>query len=149
MTRGDALRSRLTVEDCLGDIQAAIDAAGEHGKAGVVGFCWGGSLAFLAATRLTGFDAAVGYYGGWIARYADEKPGVPVLLHFGERDFTIPIEDVEKVMRLRPDVSVHIYPAGHAFDCDARKDFDPPSFDPGSAALAMERTLAFLAPNLT
>jgi carboxymethylenebutenolidase len=145
MKQGDSLRARVTVEQSLIDVQAAVDYGTAFGKVAVVGFCWGGSLAFLAATRLKRVAAAVGYYGGWIAKYADEKPKVPTMLHFGLTDFTIPMTDVEKVKALRPEVPLYVYPAGHAFDCSSRKHFDPPSYHKESADLANARTAEFLA----
>lgn len=129
----------------LRDTQAAIDAVKGVGPVGVVGFCLGGSIAFLSATRLNGLKAAVGYYGGAVARFADEKPKVPVELHFGEKDAGIPLENVETVRSKRPDVGIFIYPnAQHGFSCDER-----PSFDKASADLAGERTRAFFAKHLT
>src|SRR5262249_58134993 len=97
-----------------------------------------GSLAFLSATRLSGTSAAVGYYGGTIAAHADEKPKVPTMLHFGEKDHGIPMSDVEKVKAARPDVKVFTYPADHGFSCDERRRFDKPSHEK-----ALERTMAF------
>jgi carboxymethylenebutenolidase len=145
MKRGDALRAKVTVKQSLTDAQAAIDYGRQFGKVAVVGFCWGGSLAFLAAARLNGLAGAVGYYGGWVAKYAEEKPRVPTLLHFGETDFTIPVADVEKVKQLRPDVALYVYPAGHAFDCTSRKHFDSPSFHKESSEIANKRTAEFIA----
>lgn len=147
MKRGAELRAQLTPELSLLDLQAGIDYLQQYGKVGLVGFCWGGSLAYLAAARLEGLDAAVAYYGGWIAGFAEEKPRKPTLLHFGETDFTIPMADVEKVKRLRPELPIYVYPAGHAFDSDERKDAElgAPSYEPASAALAQERTFAFIA----
>src|SRR5262249_45792673 len=124
----------------LADIQAAIDAAKSAGKVGTVGYCWGGSLAFLTATRLKGLSAAVGYYGGQIAAPADEKPRGPTLLPFREKDTGIPMSDVEKVKKAQPGLPVYVYPAGHGFNCDERHDYDP-----ASAKLALERTLKFFA----
>ena len=144
MKQGDVLRAQVTVEQSLADVQAAVDYGTQFGKVAVVGFCWGGGLAFLAATRLKNVSAAVGYYGGWVAKYAEEKPRVPTMLHFGETDFTIPMADVEKVKRLRPEVPLYVYPAGHAFDCSSRKHFDPPSFHKESSELANKRTAEFL-----
>ena len=135
---GRNLRAEVKLEDTLLDLQAAIDNLRGSGKIGVVGYCWGGSLAFLAATRLTGTAAAVGYYGGMIAEHAGEKPRVPVMLHFGEQDHGIPMADVEKVKAARPDVKIYIYPAGHGLSCDERGSFDKPSHEK-----ALERTLAF------
>jgi carboxymethylenebutenolidase len=141
--QGMALRGSIKLEDSLKDVQAAIDAAKSAGKVGVVGYCWGGSLAFLAATRLSGLACAVGYYGGRIATHKDEQPKVPTILHFGERDEGIPMADVEKIKAARPDVKVYIYPADHGFSCDER-----PSFEPVSHEQALKVTLAFFKENL-
>jgi carboxymethylenebutenolidase len=148
MERGDALRAKITVDESMIDVQAAVDYGVQFGKVGVVGFCWGGSLAYLAAARLRNVAAAVGYYGGWIAKYAEERPRAPTMLHFGETDFTIPMADVEKVQKLRPTTPIYVYPAGHAFDCTSRKHFDPPSFHKESSELANKRTAEFLAKHL-
>lgn len=121
------------------DIQAGIDEVKAVGPVGVIGFCMGGSAAFLSATRLDGVKAAVAYYGGQIVKYADEKPKCPVQMHFGETDASIPMADVEIVKQKRPDCEIYTYPAGHGFYCDERA-----SFDDSSAKLAWERTLAFL-----
>ena len=88
----------------LADTQAAIDSVQSAGKVGIVGYCLGGSIAFLAACRLNGLACAIGYYGGMIAKNADEKPKVPTMLHFGETDHSIPMTDVEIVKQKRPDV---------------------------------------------
>ena len=125
------------------DVAAAVAAAAEGGKVGVVGYCWGGSLAYAAASTLPGVDAAVGYYGGNIAKSLDRKPKVPLMLHFGEHDDHIPMTDVEKIRAALPGVPVYSYDAGHGFNCDARGSYDKPS-----AAEALERTLALLARHL-
>ena len=140
---GRKLREEVKLEDTLLDLQAAIDSLKGVGKIGVVGYCWGGSLAFFAATRLQGIAAAVGYYGGMIAAHANEKPKVPVMLHFGEQDHGIPMSDVEKVKAARPDVEIFIYPAGHGFSCDERASFHKPSHEQ-----ALERTLGFFEKRL-
>lgn len=128
----------------LRDTKAAIDTAAEAGPVGIVGFCLGGSLAFLAATRLDGIKAAVGYYGGRIAKAADEVPRVPVQLHFGEKDSGIPLSDVAIVQDKRKDCETFIYEgAQHGFNCDERA-----SFDAASAKLAWTRTLGFFASHL-
>jgi carboxymethylenebutenolidase len=124
-------------------VQAAIDAMKPAGKVGVVGYCWGGSLAFLAATRLTGLACAVGYYGGMIAARKDEKPKVPTILQFGEQDHGIPMADVEKIKAARPEVKIYTYPAGHGFACDERG-----SYDAVSTEKALKVTLAFFQQNL-
>jgi carboxymethylenebutenolidase len=76
------------------DIEAGVNEVKSAGPVGVVGFCMGGSVAFLAATRLDGLSAAVAFYGGQIVKYADEKPKCPVQMHFGEQDAGIPLSDV-------------------------------------------------------
>lgn len=129
----------------LCDVQAAIDSVKDVGPVGIVGFCLGGSVAFVAATKLSGLRAAVGYYGGAIVRFADDTPKVPTLLHFGEKDTGIPQSDVGAIRAKRADVEIHVYPgAQHGFSCDERA-----SYDKASAELAGQRTLAFFARHLT
>ena len=136
-------RSYLTNIDwdaMLRDVSAAADDLKSAGPVGVIGFCMGGTVAFLSAARLNGLSAAVCFYGGQIARFADEKPKRPTQMHFGEKDDHIPMADVEMIRKKRPEVEIHLYPAGHGFYCDERGSFHDPS-----AKLAWERTLAFLA----
>ncbi|HSP19292.1 MAG TPA: dienelactone hydrolase family protein, partial [Myxococcaceae bacterium] len=124
----------------IADIQATVAAAKPAGGVAVVGYCWGGSLAFLSAVKVDGLACAVGYYGGQIATQLDALPRVPLMLHFGEQDASIPQADVEKIRGAVPGATVFTYPgAGHGFSCDARR-----SHEPSSAALARERTLAFI-----
>jgi carboxymethylenebutenolidase len=128
----------------LRDTQAAIDAVKDVGPVGIIGFCLGGSIAYAAATKLAGLSAAVGYYGGAVVRFADDKPKVPTQLHFGEKDAGIPLTDVETIKAKRPDVEVHIYPgAQHGFHRDERA-----SYDKASADIAWPRSLAFFAKHL-
>lgn len=128
----------------LRDTQAAIDAVKSVGPVGIIGFCLGGSIAYAAATKLSGLSAAVGYYGGAVVRFADDKPKVPTQLHFGEKDAGIPLTDVETIKSKRPDVEVFVYPgAQHGFHCDERA-----SYDKVSADIAWPRSLEFLAKNL-
>ncbi len=128
----------------LRDTQAAIDVAATAGPVGVIGYCLGGSVAYNAATQLTGLSAAIGYYGGAIVRFADDAPKAPTQLHFGQRDTGIPLTDVETIKAKRPEVEVFIYPgAQHGFGCDERASYHAPS-----AALARERSLAFFAAHL-
>jgi len=122
------------------DVQAAINALKREGPVAILGFCLGGTVAFLAASQSDGLVAAVAYYGGMIAKHADKKPRVPVQMHFGEKDGHIPLADVEDIKKKRPDSEVHIYlGAGHGFHCDERG-----SFEPNSAKTAWARSLAFL-----
>jgi carboxymethylenebutenolidase len=131
---------RLNVEKSLADVAAAIEfAANSTGKTvGVIGYCYGGTLAWLAAARLRP-AVAVGYYGGQIANFAGEKLSAPVMLHFGTQDAHIPAEEVEKIRAAHPEVDIYWYNAGHGFNCDARA-----SYNEEAAHEARERSLAFL-----
>ncbi|NML16332.1 dienelactone hydrolase family protein [Azohydromonas caseinilytica] len=126
-------------ERVLQDIAAAIAEGAQHGKVGIVGYCWGGLLTWLSACRLDGLSAAISYYGAGIPDQATLKPRCPVLMHFGERDSLIPLDRVEAFQWSRPEVEVHVYPADHGFNCDQRA-----AFEPQSAALARRRSLDFL-----
>lgn len=137
--RGRALRAAIPVDGVVADMASAVAALKPRGKVGAVGYCWGGSLAWLAALRLP-IAAAVGYYGGQIVQYLDETPKAPVMLHFGERDTGIPLSDVARIRAAHPTVPIHVYPAGHGFNRDQSADYDAES-----ARLAGERTAAFLA----
>ncbi len=131
---------RLDIDQAVIDIGAALDYAKKATgkKAGVIGYCLGGTLAWLTATRLHP-DAAVGYYGGRIGNYAAENPSTSVMLHFGRKDTHIPAEEVEKVHAAHPDVEIFWYDAGHAFNCEPR-----PSYNAEAARLARERSMGFL-----
>lgn len=141
--RAMEIRGKTKLEETLADIEAALALAAAGGSVGVVGYCWGGTLAWAAATRLSGISAAVGYYGGGIAGMLNEQPRAPVMLHFGERDKHIPLSDVEKIRAAHPEIPVFVYPADHGFNCDERE-----SYDAASAKEAQARTFAFFAENL-
>lgn len=143
VTKGREIRGQVRNEDALLDIAAASNAVKSAGRIAAVGYCWGGTLAWLTATRLDGFSVAASYYGGGIGTFADEKPHCPVILHFGEKDHAIPMTEVDAVRQAHPELPVHVYPAGHGFNCDHRG-----SFEPKSAEIARERTLAFFAKHL-
>jgi carboxymethylenebutenolidase len=147
VAEGRTVRTLIPDEAALRDVDAAVqhlaERLGPEGRIAVVGFCWGGTLAWLAATRLARVSAAVAYYGSGIAAYAGEQPKVPVLLHFGARDAHIPMTDVDKIRRAHPGLPIHLYEAGHGFNCDDRA-----SFDAESAATAARHTQAFLAKHL-
>ena len=128
----------------LRDTQAAVDAVKDVGPVGIVGFCLGGSVVYAAATKLSGLSAAIGYYGGAIVRFADDKPKVPTQLHFGEKDAGIPLTDVEIIRAKRPEVEIHVYPgAQHGFNCEERA-----SYDKASADIARQRSIEFFARHL-
>lgn len=139
VARGRALRAAIGWEASLRDVQAAIDEAAAAGPVAVLGFCWGGSLAFLSTTRLSGLACAVGYYGGQIAPFAAERIRVPLLLHFGELDPRVPPEDIARIREHNPDIEVHTFPADHGFNCDHRQEWHE-----ASARQALDITLAFL-----
>jgi carboxymethylenebutenolidase len=141
--KGIAIRSKTNLGEVLTDIQAAVEAATHAGRVGVVGYCWGGTVAYASAVHIDGLAAAVGYYGSGIANMLAGQLLCPVLLHFGDHDKGIPLADVEKIRRAHPDVAIHIYPAGHGFNCTAR-----PSYNPAAADLARQRTLDFLAEHI-
>lgn len=135
----------LPAPGVMPDIAAAIAYAAQAGKVGIVGYCWGGLLAWRAACQLPGISAAVPYYGGGMTTPAEvaRHPLCPMLCHFGELDHAIPVETARAFAQAHPEVSVHIYPAKHGFNCDHRE-----AYDPAAASLARERTLAFLAQHL-
>ncbi len=143
VARGRDLRAKVPDAGVMHDIEAA--AAALPGKMlGVVGYCWGGTVAWWGATRSTSFRAAVGWYGGGIAGTRTESPHCPVQLHFGEKDSGIPLNDVDAIRAAQPDVEVFVYDgAQHGFGCDERGSYSAPD-----AALAQERTLAFFAKHL-
>ena len=150
MAEGRALKAAaeaLPGAGVMPDIQAAIDHAARASgrKVGIVGFCWGGLLAWRAACTLQGLSAAVPYYGGGMTSSdeAARHPQVPVLAHFGQRDHWIPLDSVQAFARAHPEVEVHIYDADHGFNCDQRG-----SYDEASAMAARDRTLAFLDKHL-
>jgi carboxymethylenebutenolidase len=134
---------QLKEAEILADLNACINVVKRNGPVGVVGYCWGGSLAYLSACELP-VRAAVAYYGTRIAQMLDRKPRVPVQYHFGERDKTLPPETIEKIRAAHPAGDFHVYPADHGFNCDQRAAYDAPS-----AKLARERTLAFFDRHLT
>lgn len=143
IARGRELVGQLGWEQPLVDIWAAALHLHPQGRVGVVGYCWGGTVAWLAACRLE-IACAAAYYGRQIADFPDEHPRCPTIAHFGAEDALIPIEAVERVRAANPAIPVHVYAgAGHGFNCDARGDFRP-----DAAGLALERTLALFLQTL-
>lgn len=124
------------------DLKAALDLLTRYGRVGAVGYCWGGSLAWLCASRLD-LACAVSYYGGQIVQILNERPRCPVMLHFGELDEYIPMADIERIKSACPQAEVYVYNAGHGFNCDQRADYDETC-----AGLALERTLDFFTKHL-
>ena len=143
MAAGRKLREEFSWDDTVRDVAAAVAVlAGEGLGVGSVGYCWGGTISFLAGVRLD-VSAAVVYYGGQIIPYRDEKARCPMLMHFGEHDAGIPLSDVERIRAAQPDAAVHIYDAGHGFNCDRRG-----SYDEAAAKLARQRTIDFFGTHL-
>lgn len=142
LMRGRALRGAIDPEAVLQDVAAAAAAVAEAGPTLLVGYCWGGLVAWQSAAALD-LAAAVGYYGGGIQDNLERKPRCPVMLHFGDKDAFITPEHIAATRAAYPDLPIHTYPAGHGFNCDQRSDYDPES-----ATLARERTLAFFAEQL-
>ena len=143
MATGRKLREEFSWDDTVRDVAAAVAVlAGEELEVGTVGYCWGGSISFLAGVRLD-VSAVVVYYGGQITPYKDEKARCPMLMHFGEHDAGIPLSDVEQIRAAQPDAAVHIYDAGHGFNCDRRG-----SYDEAAAKLARQRTIDFFGTHL-
>jgi carboxymethylenebutenolidase len=136
--RGRGLIDALGLERANAITAAAARQLQQEGlRVGVVGFCWGGTVALLANLRL-GLPA-VSYYGARNVQFLDEPLRAPMQFHFGEHDTSIPAADIESHRRKLPDADVNVYPAGHAFD----REVDPKVFDAASARLAHTRTLAF------
>ena len=143
IAEGRDLRGKVPDAGTLADIDAAARALG--GKAlGIVGYCWGGTVAWWGATRSTHVRAASCWYGGGIAATRTETPHCPVQMHFGEQDGSIPISDVDAIRTAQPGVGIFVYPgAGHGFACDERG-----SYNAAAATLARQRTLAFFDTHL-
>jgi carboxymethylenebutenolidase len=145
MQTARGLLPKINMENVVADVAAALEyaAGATHKKAGIVGYCFGGTMAWLAATRLHP-AAAVGYYGGQISSYAAERPSVPVMLHFGKQDAHIAAADVEKVRAAHPGVEIYVYDgAGHGFNRDVGS-----SYHPAAAREARDRTLEFFRKHL-
>ncbi|GAN53901.1 dienelactone hydrolase family protein [Tanticharoenia sakaeratensis] len=142
-SEGMALRGQIATEDTLRDIEAAASALGTK-RRGIIGFCWGGLIAWLTATRTRAVHAAVGWYGGGIAQVAEEKPHCPVQLHFGGADTHISHLDVQTIRSAQPHIELFVYDdAGHGFGCT-----DRPDYQPDAAELAFARSLAFFDAHL-
>ena len=146
VTRGGGLARQLDRTLVLQDLQAAIDLAASAGAGGVgvVGYCFGGTLAWLVAGHGTSVRCVSSYYGGHVVHVLDHTPRVPIILHFGDRDRMIPASDVDKVRAAHPSVPIHVYAADHGFNCTERA-----SHDPEAARLALERTLALFDQHLS
>ncbi len=135
---GRELKAASPIGPALLDVGAAIAEASAAGKVGIVGYCWGGLVTWMASAKLSGLGCAVAYYGGGILDNGDIEARCPVMAHFGERDAMIPVDGVKKLAANHAAQKFHIYAADHGFNCDQRGSWDAPS-----AKLARERTLDF------
>lgn len=140
--QGRELAMQLKPDQVILDIAAVIDSH-KNLKSAVMGFCWGGTLAYLAASQLD-IDAGIAYYGTRIHQNLDQKPGCPFLFHFGAKDHLVSAEDIEAIRQVNSDATFFVYEeAGHAFNCEPRETFHHESADQ-----AWERSLEFLQQHL-
>lgn len=138
------LMKKFDHKTALLDVAAAIGAAGEGGKVGITGYCFGGAVTWRAAHHGMGLSAASGYYGGGIPNYIDLAPTVPLEMHYGDQDTGIPLEQVEALKARYPDVGIHVYPAAHGFCNNQRAS----NFNEAACTKASARTLDFFRKHL-
>jgi carboxymethylenebutenolidase len=143
IAKGREIRGKVANEMAVKDAEAAVKAASSAGKVGIVGYCWGGFVTWLAAAKVPGLACAVPYYGGGILDNTDLAPRVPLMGHFGDKDQHIPVEGVKKLAAKYPQHQIFIYSADHGFNCDHRG-----SYNAAAAKQARERTLEFLRKHL-
>lgn len=142
ISRGKEIRGKFSWDASLLDIGAAAESIRGAGRVGVIGYCWGGSMAWRAGARVP-VDAAIAYYGAQIVDYNQEKPKCPALLIFGDEDASIPPETIAAIRSAHPEVAVEIYPGPHGFACDHRA-----AYRPEAARAAFARSFEFLARHL-
>jgi len=141
VTEGTELAKQVGVDGAITDIQAAVEAVKDAGKVAIVGYSWGGYLAYASSNRVNGLACAIGYYGDGVENEYQAKRKIPTLLHFGEEDKVVPFEEVVHFRTKRPDVSAFGYPgAGHGFNADDRD-----SYNADAAKAALERTLFWIS----
>lgn len=141
---GVAIMQKLDQARTLLDVDAAVAEAKNGGKVGIVGYCYGGTIAWLAAARTAGLACAVPYYGGGMFNLIKEKPKVPVMCNFGETDHSPTLQQARAIVAAHPEISAHFYPnAGHGFNCDHRA-----SYNAEAAKLARQRTIEFFHKHL-
>jgi carboxymethylenebutenolidase len=136
--KGRAFIPQANLDNAMLDVAAAIARVQSAGKVGIVGYCWGGTVSFVAAAKAP-VACAIAYYGGGVGANVALQPKVPVMFHWGEQDAAIPMETVRKVEAAHPSEVSYVYNAGHGFNCDERG-----SHEAASAKLARERSLSFL-----
>ena len=136
---GIAVMQTLKFDDALKDVEATIEHARAAGKVGIVGYCWGGVVAWVAASRLPGLACSVPYYGGGLPDFIGEQPKCPVMFHFGELDQRPSLEQARQIAAAHPGALANFYPAGHGFNCDQRG-----SYNADAARLARSRSMEFI-----
>lgn len=137
-----AVRDKHPMGQSLADVALCVERLAPKGPVFMTGYCYGGSVTWMAAAQVSGIAAAACYYGRLIVDHTDEAPRCPIILHFGETDASIPLERVEALRAAQPELPIYVYPAGHGFNSDRRADYHEPS-----AKLALERTLALFRAN--
>ncbi len=136
-----SLMQKISFGDAIKDVAAAMQNIASAGKTGIVGYCWGGSVAFKSACNVPGLACAVAYYGGAIPNMINEQPKCPIQFHWGEVDQSIPLEKAKAVAAAHSQYDHFFYPgAGHGFNCDHRG-----SYNADAAKLARSRTMEFFA----
>ncbi len=139
--KGIGIMQKIAFDQALADIQATVSYMRQHhDRVSVIGYCWGGTMAWLASARVPGLAAAICYYPGGLASQADIKPLCPVMLHLGNEDTSPTPEAAQGVINAHPTSLAYFYPAGHGFNCDQRG-----SYHEASAALAQDRSLKLLS----
>lgn len=141
IAKGLKLAQSLRWSQSVQDVQAAMTLA--HGPVAAIGFCWGGTVAWVCAARAIGLKAAVAYYGGFIPKLLHERPQCPTMLHWAEHDHVVPPGERQAVMDAFPDVPQFTYNAEHGFNCPERS-----AYQAQAATVANDRTLGFLAQHL-
>ena len=140
---GIAIMQKLDWKQAILDVNAAIAEAAKAGKVGIVGYCYGGTVAWVASARASDLSCAVPYYGGGMPGFIGEKPKVPTMCHFGEQDQGPTLEQAKAIAAAHPEVIAHYYAAGHGFNCDQRG-----SWNASAAKTARERTIEFFHKHL-
>ncbi|MCF4164679.1 dienelactone hydrolase family protein [Zavarzinia compransoris] len=148
IARGRELAMKIGMDGPMLDVAACVAHLRrddtEKKPVGIVGYCYGGAVAWAAADRVAGLGCAVGYYGTAILQFMGAEPKCPTMLHFGAKDASIPLDKVEQLAGRHPEVAIHVYDADHGFNSDRRANYDE-----AAASLARERTLDFLFAHLT
>ena len=137
---GRGIMQKMKLDDAMKDVAAAMKNVASAGKIGIVGYCWGGTVAWKAASTLAGIACSLPYYGGGVPGLIGEKPKCPVMFHWGETDHSIPLDKAQEVAAAHKDQTHYFYSAGHGFNCDQRG-----SYNADASKLARTRTLEFLA----